>query len=180
MAEPTKKAEKGVSRRDFFSLIGWGSFLATLGGSTIGAYKFMFPNVLYEPPTIFKIGKPEEYPMGVTEKWKKEGQFWVVRNERGIYGMISICRHLGCTPNWFSDQDMFRCPCHGSIYDPMGNVRGGPAPKTLWRPSITVDPVDKQLIVNTGIRQDPDPKSTAEGLMVDEALREVEPFFVKV
>ncbi len=31
-----------------------------------------------------------------------------------------------------------------------------------------------------GARQDPEPKSTPNGLFVEEALREVEPFFIKV
>jgi len=24
--------------------------------------------------------------------------------------------HLGCTPNWWGDQNRFKCPCHGSNY----------------------------------------------------------------
>ena len=46
-----------------------------------------------------------------------------------VYGN---CTHLGCVPlgqqgeyhGWF-------CPCHGSIFDTSGRVRGGPAPSNL-------------------------------------------------
>jgi ubiquinol-cytochrome c reductase iron-sulfur subunit len=51
--------------------------------------------------------------------------------------VVGICTHLGCIPlgqkstddrgpfgGWF-------CPCHGSIYDTSGRVRGGPAPLNL-------------------------------------------------
>lgn len=173
-----------VSRRRFFTLmglgIGWGGFAAALGGTGVGALRYMFPNVLYEPPTVFKIGKPEEYGIGVDNKLKKERQIWVVRNERGMYVLVAICRHLGCTPNWFDDQKRFRCPCHGSIYDVNGNVVGGPAPRTLWRAAVSIDPVDGQIVVNFNQRQDPDPKGTEEGLMVDEKNREVPPFFLQV
>lgn len=172
--------DKRITRKDFFSLVGWGGILSTLAGSVLGFYRFYFPNVLYESQKVFKIGKPEEFPEGLSEKWKKERQVWVARNNRGLYVMISICRHLGCTPNWFTDQQKFRCPCHGSIYDIMGNVLGGPAPRTLWRAAIKLDPVDGQIIVNFNHRQDPDPLSTENGLQVDEASREVEPFFLKV
>ncbi len=42
------------------------------------------------------------------------------------------CTHLGCVPNfaegpfggWF-------CPCHGSVFDTAGRIRGGPAPRNL-------------------------------------------------
>ena len=173
------KNDSEMSRRKFFNLIGWGGLLASMGGSAVGTYKFMFPTVLYEPPTVFKIGKVTDFGMGVDERLKKERQIWVVRNERGLYVLVSICRHLGCTPNWFPDQQRFRCPCHGSIYDIFGNVRGGPAPRTLWRASVSTDPVDNQVIVNFLSRQDPDPESTANGLMVEEGPREVVPFFIK-
>jgi ubiquinol-cytochrome c reductase iron-sulfur subunit len=49
-----------------------------------------------------------------------------------VYGN---CTHLGCVPlgnqgeyhGWF-------CPCHGSIFDTSGRVRGGPAPTNLPLP----------------------------------------------
>src|SRR3990170_8132053 len=132
--------EQEMSRRRFFARVCWGGFLASRGGATFGTFRFMFPEVLYEPPTIFKIGKPTDYGMGVTDTLKKERQIWVVRNEKGLYVLVAICRHLGCTPNWFQDQARFRCPCHGSIYDIFGNVRGGPAPRTLWRAAGAPDP----------------------------------------
>lgn len=172
--------DERITRRDFFSIVGWGGILATLGGSALSFYRFYFPNVLYESQTVFKIGKPEDYPIGLSEKWKKERQIWVVRNERGIYVMISICRHLGCTPNWFQDKQVFLCPCHGSIYDIAGNVLGGPAPKLLWRTAIKIDPIDGQIVIDFNHRQDPEPVSTEKGLMVEEASREVGPFFLRV
>jgi cytochrome b6-f complex iron-sulfur subunit len=177
-AAQQKLKEQEMSRRKFFALVGWGGFLASVGGAAFGSFRFMFPEVLYEPPTVFKIGKPVDFGMGVTDTLKKERQIWVVRNEKGLYVLVAICRHLGCTPNWFQDQERFRCPCHGSIYDIYGNVRGGPAPRTLWRAAVSLDPVDGQVVVNFIQRQDPDPQSTPEGLTVPEPGRQVEPFFI--
>ncbi len=128
MAEPTKKDGKGVSRRDFFSLVGWGSFLATLGGSTIGAYKFMFPNVLYEPPTLFKVGKPTDFPLGQTTFLEKK-RIFIINAEDGFYAISSVCTHLGCNIRKASDR--FECPCHGSKFNAEGNVISGPAPRPL-------------------------------------------------
>lgn len=173
-------SKKSITRRDFFSVMGWLSMVVTFGGSIFGAFRYFLPNVLYEKPSVFKIGQPSDYPIGISEKWKREQQIWVVRNEKGIYAMISICRHLGCTPNWFEDRKLFVCPCHGSIYDINGNVLGGPAPRLLWRAALSIDPIDGQIVVDFNRRQDPEPKSTEEGLFVDSSLREIEPFFLKV
>ena len=46
--------------------------------------------------------------------------------------VIGICTHLGCIP--LDKQGPFQgwaCPCHGSLYDPLGRVRRGPAPANL-------------------------------------------------
>src|SRR6202012_1090570 len=55
--------------------------------------------------------------------------------------LIGICTHLGCLPKQFFDAGDpvlgadwpggFRCPCHGSRFDPAGRVfKGAPAPTT--------------------------------------------------
>ena len=183
-APKKSNAQNILTRRRFFNLVGltvgWGGFLASAAGTAVAAYRYMLPEVLYEPPTVFKIGRPEEFGMGVDQRLKSERQIWVVCNDRGLYVLVAICRHLGCTPNWFTDQKKFRCPCHGSIYDIYGNVLGGPAPRTLWRTALSVDPVDGQIVVNYTHRQDPDPKSTPNGLVVNEVSREAPPYFLKL
>ncbi len=184
MAGKPKDVGPNVDRRRFLTLaglgIGWAGLGASLGGTAVGAFKYMAPSVTYEPPTRFKIGKPSDYGIGVDNRLKKERQIWVVRDDVGLYVMVAICRHLGCTPNWFVGQQRFRCPCHGSIYDIAGNVRGGPAPRALWRAAVSLDSVDGQVVVDFTQRQDPDPKGTVDGLMVDEKMRRVKPFFLEL
>ncbi len=46
-------------------------------------------------------------------------------------GIVDNCTHLGCTFPWNSNDQQFQCPCHGSLYDPEGNVVRGPAPLPL-------------------------------------------------
>ena len=49
--------------------------------------------------------------------------------------LIGICTHLGCIPLAHQGQyDGFFCPCHGSVYDTSGRIRGGPAPANLTVP----------------------------------------------
>lgn len=49
--------------------------------------------------------------------------------------VIGVCTHLGCVPTFGEGPYKgWLCPCHGSIYDTSGRIRGGPAPKNLYLP----------------------------------------------
>src|SRR4051812_40455745 len=145
-----------LSRRSFLKL-GWGAFLGFLAASGGATLKFMFPNVLYEPPETFKAGKPEDYSEGVSLRWTKSQRVWMIRTqEEGrdvLYAMWARCTHLGCTPNWFQAETRFRCPCHGSNYTIYGDVIAGPAPKPLYRCSIRLLP-SGEILVDKSVLED--------------------------
>ena len=65
-----------------------------------------------------------------------------------MYALITVCTHLGCTPNWLPSQNKFKCPCHGSGYYKTGVNFEGPAPRPLERAKIYVDPADGQIVVD--------------------------------
>ncbi len=48
--------------------------------------------------------------------------------------LIGVCTHLGCVPNLGGTYGGWLCPCHGSVYDTSGRIRGGPAPLNLFLP----------------------------------------------
>ena len=129
-----------VTRRKFVVNVGWG-IIAAYGAAVFGALnRFLFPNVLYEPETRFKVGKPSDYtPNTVSEKWLKDFRTWIVRDAGGIYAIWARCTHLGCTPRWFSAEHRFRCPCHGSNYNMKADVIAGPAPRPMFRCKIWLD-----------------------------------------
>ena len=132
--------EGSATRRRFFSYVGWSSFFAFFGGCTLASLRFLFPRVLYEPSLRFFAGKPEDYAVGdVSTRMKKEQRVWIIRNEEGIYALISICTHLGCTPIWHPAEGAIKCPCHGSNFDKEGDLRAGPAPRPLERAAISLD-----------------------------------------
>lgn len=117
------------SRRNFLQFLGWASILGTIGGMIWASVRFMYPNILYEPPKSYKIGRPEEYLEGVTFLPKKK--IFVVRHGDKFMALSAVCTHLGCTPNWIEERRRYECPCHGSIFDEKGVVISGPAPKPL-------------------------------------------------
>jgi len=97
----------------------------------------MFPRVLFEPPTKFKAGFPQDYVVGeVSEKYKDEQRVWIIRDKDGFYALIAICTHLGCTPRWLPADNKFKCPCHGSGYYKSGINFEGPTPRPLERAYI--------------------------------------------
>ena len=144
-----RRLDEQLGRRQFLLKSGWAFFWAFLGGWLLSNLRFLFPNVLYEPTLTFKAGKPEEYPLGVSEKWKKAQRAWIIRKESGFYCFWARCTHLGCTPNWFDAEGRFKCRCHGSNFNKDGDVIAGPAPKPLWRCAIRLAD-DGQLVIDKG------------------------------
>jgi cytochrome b6-f complex iron-sulfur subunit len=114
----------------------------------------MVPNVLNEPPQQFTAGFPNEYGMGVDERWKEKFGVWIVRvpddlvaRASGFYALLVTCTHLGCTPNYLAAEAKFKCPCHGSGFRTTGINFEGPAPRPLERARIVLAP-DGQILVD--------------------------------
>jgi cytochrome b6-f complex iron-sulfur subunit len=127
------------SRRRFLSWLslGWLAFAGAAAAMSAGLVRFMFPNVLFEPPQSFRAGMPEDYAVGeVANRWKDKHGVWIVRTEHEVYALLARCTHLGCTPNWAPDEETFKCPCHGSGFDRAGMNIEGPAPRPLERCGI--------------------------------------------
>ncbi|HAA75342.1 TPA: Rieske (2Fe-2S) protein, partial [Candidatus Latescibacteria bacterium] len=99
------------------------------------------------PPQSFKIGFPEDYDIGVDERWKDKFSVWIVKERNQIYALLSVCTHLGCTPNWLAGEAKFKCPCHGSGFYSTGIHFEGPAPRPLERVRIVLAE-DGQILVD--------------------------------
>jgi cytochrome b6-f complex iron-sulfur subunit len=154
-APAAKPAAKKDTGRRFFLLSIVGSWFAVawtaLGAATVlsilGTIRFLFPNVLSEPPSKVKVGAPDEYEEGKVVDRFKDQNIWVVRNGGIIYALSTTCTHLGCTPNWLEREEKFKCPCHGSGFKITGINFEGPAPRPLERWAISLGE-DGKLIVD--------------------------------
>jgi cytochrome b6-f complex iron-sulfur subunit len=119
--------------------IGWATFTAGISAFTLMSLRFMFPNVLAEPPSTIKTRLPSTFEDGeVNETWKAEWGFWIVRNGGILYALQSVCTHLGCPPNWLGGEQKFKCPCHGSGFYITGINFEGPAPRPLERFKVSL------------------------------------------
>jgi cytochrome b6-f complex iron-sulfur subunit len=169
-----------LSRREAISrglaVAGWGTFALVLASGATESVRFFFPRVVYQPPSRFRIGAPEEFFGGearadawgvilVDDRWRSRSRFFVVREPSRIYALSARCPHLGCTVNWFPDLRVFKGPCHGSQYRSNGVNFAGPAPRPLDRLWIERTP-EGELVVDTSLVFPAD-RADAEGVSVD-------------
>ncbi|HLX76800.1 MAG TPA: Rieske 2Fe-2S domain-containing protein [Terriglobales bacterium] len=126
----------------------WSCVAAFLGAWFIAFFRFFLPRTLFEPSTVFKIGAPSDYALGIDEKWLQKYRIWVDRRPDRLFVIYARCTHLGCTPDWKPAEHKFKCPCHGSGYDDEGINFEGPAPRPMDRAHIEVAP-DGQILVDT-------------------------------
>jgi cytochrome b6-f complex iron-sulfur subunit len=156
---PVKGPPQGPTRRFFLESIfgswitfAWITFSASMAAMFLYTLRFLFPNVLSEPPSTFRAGFPRDFDLNKVEDKFKEVGAWVIhgkddRNREIIYALSTTCTHLGCNPNWLEAEKKFKCPCHGSGFRITGINFEGPAPRPLERYAIRKAD-DDQVIVD--------------------------------
>jgi len=181
--KPAKASAEPETRRNFLMAmiatpfaLAWTLLAGISGVWLLAIARYMFPNVLVEPPSRFKIGAASDYPPGtVSTKWTAARGIWIVHTDQYngkdlIYALLSVCTHLGCTPSWLEGEQKFKCPCHGSGFYINGINFEGPAPRPLERVGLQIASdgmleVDKSVKFQEEKGQWEDPKS-----FVDAAL----------
>ena len=138
-AEPPDKMRRRVI---------WGMIYGYLGINLLMFLRFFFPRALYEPNTVFNIGYPADFSLGIDQRYLMTNRVWIIREPDRIFVIFARCTHLGCTPEWKSSENKFKCPCHGSGYDSEGVNFEGPAPRPMDRAHISLDATGK-IIVDT-------------------------------
>ncbi len=131
----------------------WSCVVGYLGANLLMFLRFFFPRALFEPKTVFRIGYPTDFGLGVDTKFQKQYRIWVVRTADRVFVIYARCTHLGCTPDWKSSENKFKCPCHGSGYDSEGVNFEGPAPRPMDRCKISLD-AEGQIVVDTNTLYD--------------------------
>lgn len=145
--------ERKITRRLFLGILGKISILAAILAEAVGAIRAFIPQILYEPPSAYKIGKPDDFPEGIT--FLAENKVYIFRIGNDFHAISAVCTHLYCVVDWKPDQMEFYCSCHGSIFSQDGMNLTGPAPKPLPWYSLSLAP-DGNLVIdsNTQVAQD--------------------------
>src|SRR5579863_3450501 len=138
-----KKTESADAPDPMRRRVIWGMIYGYLGINLLMFLRFFFPRALYEPNTIFNIGYPADFSLGIDQRYLMTNRVWIVREPDRIFVIFARCTHLGCTPEWKPAENKFKCPCHGSGYDSEGVNFEGPAPRPMDRSFVQLDPTGK-------------------------------------
>jgi cytochrome b6-f complex iron-sulfur subunit len=148
---PGRLEPEPLPRRDFLGLAGIWAAAVAICGSILGMMRLPRPSVLPETGNRFRIGRPDEFPAGMSRALPEQ-KVLLVSNERGIAAISLVCTHLGCIVS--KTESGFECPCHGSVFGADGSVRGGPAPSALRWFEVS-EGIDGRLIVDAGRQVEP-------------------------
>ena len=67
----------------------------------------------------------------------------------GKFTVFAInCAHLGCPVRWFSESQLFMCPCHGGVYYADGSRASGPPERGLFEYPVKIE--GGRLLIDAG------------------------------
>lgn len=149
------RQEQELSRRSFLRRMMWGSVgLATTVFSLSGGLLF-WPKKIKGFGSVVRAGSLDDFPVGSVTR-VRDGRFYISRiSEDEIIALYWKCPHLGCTVPFKDSDDLFVCPCHGSVYEKTGQNIAGPAPRPLDYMRVEIRGND--VYVDTGdVRERPE------------------------
>jgi Rieske Fe-S protein len=108
------------------------------------------------------IGDVKDFPAGETKLVTFQNPFtdpwdgetakipaYVRCSAPGQFTVFAInCAHLGCPVRWFSESQLFMCPCHGGVYYADGSRASGPPERGLFTYELKVE--GGKLMINAG------------------------------
>src|SRR5579883_2210659 len=63
----------------------WGMIYGYLGINFLMFLRFFFPRALYEPNTVFNIGYPADFSLGIDQRFLMTNRVWVIREPDRIF-----------------------------------------------------------------------------------------------
>jgi Rieske Fe-S protein len=127
---------------------------ACIGGMTAASTGMVaYPIISFlTPAEQLGANKPLEVPLdrvslGQAQYVEFRGQQLIILGaQEGPRVFSASCPHLGCSVAWESANAVFRCPCHGAVFDATGKVVRGPVSSPLEK--IPFEIKDGKIIVS--------------------------------
>lgn len=148
-------AQQEESRRSFLRRLMWWSLGLVTAAFSLTAFREFWPYKIKGFGSVVRAGSLDDFPVGSVTR-VRDGRFYISRiSETELIALYWKCPHLGCTVPFEESQDLFVCPCHGSVYDKTGQNIAGPAPRPMDYMRVEIRGND--VYVDTGdVRERPD------------------------
>lgn len=144
-ADATRRRFLGSITNGILSVIG--GILGVLGGGAILSSTVRRQEDWLAASALHDL--PDNEPTAVTlsvmrldgyrEALERKTIFLVKTGESEVAAFDATCTHLGCHVAWDRQAQVFRCPCHGGVFDRTGAVTDGPPPEPLVKIATRVD-----------------------------------------
>lgn len=92
-------------------------------------------------PVTLRVAREDGYNQVIDRRTV----FLVRTGEANVLALDSTCTHLGCRVSWDAETQELKCPCHGGVYDTMGQVKAGPPPAPLARLETRIEGTQVQV-----------------------------------
>lgn len=122
--------KKHFSRRNFLSVAWIGSLTIIFAQVVAATVKFIKPVSKGGFGGLVFAGTLDSFPVDSVNH-VLTGRCYISRTDDGIIALWQKCPHLGCAVPWDENEGQFHCPCHGSTFSVVGDVKGGPAPRAM-------------------------------------------------
>lgn len=136
-----------IKRREFLSKA-WKWLLAAVGlAGAWTTWDVLQPSASAQAGPVRTV-PPEQVPdVGVLEVPEMRG--YLTKVDGDVVALWWKCPHLGCKVPWCETSGQFECPCHGSVFNRVGEYRRGPSPRGMDRYALT-GVEEGALVVDTG------------------------------
>ena len=89
--------------------------------------------------SLDKVDKLQSVGGSTMLKVQGKNVLFIRDTETTVRALDPTCTHKGCTVSFNKTSNRVECPCHGSVFDSLGKVLGGPASRDLKSYGATLE-----------------------------------------
>jgi cytochrome b6-f complex iron-sulfur subunit len=161
-APPTEEPGSGMDRRRFLNDTWKALGVVLIAEGLWTSYDVLNPRPAEGFGSQVDAGSVDDFMTEGTVTYFLNGRFYVTQHAGGLRALYQKCPHLGCRVPFCDSSGRFECPCHGSVYNVIGEYISGPAPRGMDRFPITISPEGRVLVDTSAVIEGP-PRGVLSG-----------------